>query len=340
MNEINLWLVGGGFAVGAVFAVVLQRFRFCMVAGVSNLILMRDYRQAEAFAVALLVAIVGTGVMEIMEIVAIADSSYRNSTLDWLGAGAGGFLFGAGATLAGGCVARTLVRSTEGSVHSILALLMFALVAAITQFGFLEPARLWLTTNTAIVLSTDAGLATVLSLSPWLVLAVVAAGLLLFIYRGWQRSPDLTMIIVGIVVGSLVVFSWYDTGVLAQDEFNPAKPSGMTMSGPLARFGYIIISGSIPTLSFSISFILGAALVSFLLALFTHQFRLTAPKPGMTKWALLGGGLMGVGSIMAYGCNIGQGLTGISTLSLESIIAVAGIVIGIGVVTRWMETRA
>jgi len=339
MDDLNPWLVYGGLAVGAVFAVVLQRFRFCMVAGVSNLLLMRDYRQSEAFAVALLVAIIGSGMLELLGIVAIADSSYRNNTLDWLGAGLGGYMFGTGATLAGGCVARTLVRSMEGSMHSILALLMFALVAGITQFGFLEPARLWLTNNTAVSLSTDAGLASVLSLSPWLVLAVAAAVLLVFIYRGWQRSPDPVMICVGIVVGCLVVFSWYDTGVLAQDEFNVVKPSGMTMSGPLARFGYMIISGSVPVLSYTISFMIGAAVVSFLLAIVTRQFRLVAANTGMAKWALLGGALMGAGSIMAYGCNIGQGLTGISTLSLESIIAVFAIVAGISVTTRWMEKR-
>ena len=55
------------------------------------------------------------------------------------------------------------------------------------------------------------------------------------------------------------------------------------------------------------------------------------------KMALLGGSLMGVGSIMAYGCNIGQGMSGISTLSVESLLAVIGMVAGIGVTTKWME---
>jgi hypothetical protein len=37
---------------------------------------------------------------------------------------------------------------------------------------------------------------------------------------------------------------------------------------------------------------------------------------------------MGTGGVMAFGCSIGQGLTGLSTLSLASFIAVAGILIG------------
>jgi hypothetical protein len=37
---------------------------------------------------------------------------------------------------------------------------------------------------------------------------------------------------------------------------------------------------------------------------------------------------MGAGGAMAYGCSVGQGLTGLSTLALPSFIAVAGIVGG------------
>jgi len=337
MNEINIWLVGGGLLVGSVFGIIIQRYRLCLVAGTSNFLLVKDYRQALAFAAALLVAITGTQLLEILDIVAIADTGYRNSTLDWFGTTIGGFAFGIGATLAGGCATRTLVRTMEGSMHSLLALLSFAIVAAITQFGFLETLRLNLTHATSIELTTDAGIASILSLPQWLVLAVVVAILVLFILKGWKRSPDKTMLIVGSIVGLLVVCSWYITGVLAQDEFDPSRPSAMIISGPFARLGYIFISGRMPALSFAISFVIGAAVVSLLLALATRQFKVTAPQKGMTKMAMLGGALMGFGAILAYGCNIGQGLSGISTLSMESLLAVVGMVMGISVTTKWFE---
>ena len=340
MDEINTWLVGGGLAVGAVFAIALQRFRFCLVAAISNLLLIKDSRQVLAFAAALLVAITGTQLLEMMEIVTIADSFYRDNTLDWFGAAVGGLVFGIGAALAGGCVARTLVRTMEGSIHSLIALVSFAVVAAIVQFGFLESFRVDLTHATSIELTTDAGIASLLSLPPWLVLAVVVAGLLLFIYTNWQRSPDNIMLAVGFIVGGLVVFSWYVTGVLAQDEFMPGRPSAMTMAGPLTRFGYFLISWRLPVLSFAISFVISTAVVCLLLALATRQFKIAAPTKGMVKMALLGGALMGLGATMAYGCNIGQGLSGISTLSMESLIAVVGMVAGISAVTKWMEKYA
>jgi uncharacterized membrane protein YedE/YeeE len=340
MDELNFWLVAGGLTIGAIFAIMAQHFRFCLVAGTSNLLVINDYRQAMAFATALLVAITGTQLLEMTGLVDIADSAYRNSTLDWFGATAGGFLFGIGSVLAGGCVTRTLVRTMEGSIHSLIALLAFAIFAAITQFGFLETLRIDLTNATAIALTTDAGIASVLAISPWLVLAVAVTGLLFFIIQSWKRSPDISMIIMGIIIGLLVVCSWYITGVLAQDDFNPSKPSAMTVSGPLARFGYILISGRVSDLSFSILFVISTAVVSFLLALATRQFKITAPAKGMAKMALLGGALMGIGAILAYGCNIGQGLSGISTLSVESLLAVIGMVLGIIVVTKWMEKYA
>jgi len=337
MSEINIWLVGGGLLIGSVFGIIIQRYRFCLVAGTSNFLLIKDYRQALAFAAALLIAITGTQLLEILDIVAIADTGYRNNTLDWFGATIGGFVFGIGATLAGGGAAHTLVKTMEGSLHSLLALLSFAIVAAITQFGFLETLRLNLTHATSIELTTDAGIAFILSLPQWLVLAVAIAVLILFILKGWKRSPDKTMLITGSIVGLLVVCSWYITGVLAQDEFDPSRPSAMIISGPFARLGYIFISGRIPALSFAISFVIGAAVISLLLALVTRQFKVTAPQKGMTKIALLGGALMGFGAILAYGCNIGQGLSGISTLSMESLLAVIGMVMGISVTTKWLE---
>lgn len=340
MDELNIWLVGGGLAVGAIFAVVIQQLRFCLVAGTSNLLLIKDSRQAVAFAITLLIGITGTQILELMDIVDVADSSYRNDTFDWLGASVGGLIFGVGAAVAGGCSVRTIVRTMEGSIHALIALISFALVAAVIQFGFLETPRVDLTMATSISLKTDAGIASMLSVSPWLVLGVVAAALSLFIIKSSKNGLDKQMLLAGFIMGSLIIAGWYITGVLAQDEFDPVKPSGITVSGPLSRLGYIFISGRIPELSYAISFVIGLAAVSFVYAVIRGQFSITLPAKGMTKMAIIGGSLMGIGSIMAYGCNIGQGLTGISTLSMESLLAVIGMVAGISVTTKVMEKTA
>ena len=210
------------------------------------------------------------------------------------------------------------------------------LLAASAQFGFLESIRLGLTTNTAIELDGDASIATILGLPQWLPLIVIVALMAAYMVKNWNPEAKF-MVMGGIIIGALVVCGWYITGVLAQDEFDPTKPSAVTVSGPLARFGYILLTGKTPALSFAISFVIGIAIAAFVFALITGRFKLEAPKPGVYKFAILGGGLMGIGGIMAYGCNVGQGLTGISTLSFESMLAFAGMFSGTALSIKWME---
>lgn len=339
MAELNMWLVGGGLAVGAIFGLLVKSHRFCMVAATGNYLLIRDNRQLLAFVAALIVAISGTQLLEFSHIVAIADSSYRNSQLDWFGASVGGIIFGIGGVLAGGCATRSLVRSAEGSVHAIIAVVFFMLFAAFAQFGFLETTRLAITTSTAINLTGDASIATILGLPQWLAAIVVVTLMLLYLVKNW--NPDAKyMVIAGLIIGALVVCSWYITGVLAQDDFNPVKPSAMTVSGPLARFGYILIAAKFPALSFAISFVIGIIVTVVVFSLATKTFKFEAPNSGTIKSAVIGGSLMGIGGIMAYGCNVGQGLTGVSTLSLESILAFSGMFIGTAGTVKWMDKKA
>lgn len=55
--------------------------------------------------------------------------------------------------------------------------------------------------------------------------------------------------------------------------------------------------------------------------------------------ASFGGLVFGIGATLAAGCNIGQGLSGVSTLSVESLLAVTGIVLGIGLAVAWLDRR-
>ena len=49
---------------------------------------------------------------------------------------------------------------------------------------------------------------------------------------------------------------------------------------------------------------------------------------------------MGIGGVLALGCTIGQGLTGLSTLSLGSLLAIAGIATGGALGTLYLEEGA
>ena len=47
---------------------------------------------------------------------------------------------------------------------------------------------------------------------------------------------------------------------------------------------------------------------------------------------------MGAGGVMAMGCSIGQGISGVSTLALGSLLAAGAIVAGAFWALRWLET--
>ena len=54
---------------------------------------------------------------------------------------------------------------------------------------------------------------------------------------------------------------------------------------------------------------------------------------------VVGGTLMGIGGVTAFGCTVGQGLSGVSTLSLGSALAVAGIVGGAWLALHYQSWR-
>src|SRR5262249_3640200 len=79
------------------------------------------------------------------------------------------------------------------------------------------------------------------------------------------------------------------------------------------------------TLNFGIATVTGVFAGSLVTALATGRFKLegyTSPRHMLRSAG--GAALMGIGGVMAFGCSIGQGLTGLSTLALGSFGAVAG----------------
>jgi uncharacterized membrane protein YedE/YeeE len=53
-----------------------------------------------------------------------------------------------------------------------------------------------------------------------------------------------------------------------------------------------------------------------------------------------GGILMGFGGVLALGCTIGQGITGISTLALGSLLTLVAIVAGSAATMKYLYWRA
>jgi len=83
------------------------------------------------------------------------------------------------------------------------------------------------------------------------------------------------------------------------------------------------------TINFGIAVVGGVIVGSFVAAKSTGTFRIEsfADAADMVRH-LIGGAMMGTGGIMALGCTIGQGITGMSTLAINSLIAFLAICAG------------
>jgi uncharacterized membrane protein YedE/YeeE len=80
---------------------------------------------------------------------------------------------------------------------------------------------------------------------------------------------------------------------------------------------------------FGTASVFGALLGACAASLAMDRFRFaTFSDTGDTLRTLAGAALMGIGGVMALGCTVGQGITGISTLALGSFLTFAAIVAG------------
>lgn len=333
----DTWLSAGGAIIGLMFGAAAQRSRFCTIAALGNWSLMRDYRQVHGYLAALAVVVFGTAFLEWGGWVELDASSYRTGTLDWLGVAIGGLVFGVGAMLAGGCVTRTVVRSAEGNLGSIVALAALTMAGMATLFGIIEPLRGGLRDATAVQLPAGgAAVAYWLHLPGWV--PAVSLGLLctLLIVRAGDWRQAKTLILSGAFIGACIVAAWWLTGYAAHDEFEPTAPLSVSVVGPLTRGATYLTLGQVSGSLFGLFLIAGIFAGSFLGALVSGDFRWITPDGARIGHYLVGGAMMGVGAVMAGGCNIGQGLTGLGTLSLQSIVAVAAMVTGMRCGLWWL----
>ncbi len=81
--------------------------------------------------------------------------------------------------------------------------------------------------------------------------------------------------------------------------------------------------------NFGVASVVGAILGSTVTALITRTFNFIFP-PNFTAYVghIIGGLLMGFGAVLSLGCNIGQGLSGMSTLGFGALITVIFIILG------------
>ena len=329
IEDFSRWLLYGGLALGVVFGFTLQQSRFCVLSAVSNLVILRDWRHMHAWIVAIVIAVIGTTVLELSELVAIGESSFRTAPVTWAGSILGGLVFGLGAALAGGCASRTLIRVSEGNFGALIVLACFGVAAMATLFGVLGPFRGYMLSISQLDFFAGKNAAADFGSTGLVVIAgAVSIVSMMIVALTGRSNRDWFLLSAGGVIGTLVVVAWWYTGYLVQDEFDPRAPFSLSMSGPLARTGLWLTTGTLSATWFGIALVFGMLGGGFLSAVSSSSYHWVVPEATHVPHLIGGGLMMGVGAVFAGGCNIGQGLAGFSTLSISSIFAVTGIVAG------------
>jgi uncharacterized membrane protein YedE/YeeE len=329
-----------GFGLGGVFGATAHRANFCTMGAISDIVFMGDWNRFRAWMLAIAVAIIGSQALHLTETVDLSQSIYLTPSLGWAGAVIGGLMFGFGMTMTGGCGNKTLVRLGAGNLKSLIVAVVLGIFAYMTLRGLIGLARLEIEGLTNIELEAF-GIATQglpdilaavgvpLEAARLIVVAGTAGGLLWFCFKSAKFRTSKIDMVGGLIIGALVPAAWYVTGVIGRDDFDPVPLVSFSFVAPVGESLQYLMTFTGSTINFGVAVIGGVVSGAFVASKATGEFRVEAFSDANDMLRhIIGGAIMGTGGVMALGCTIGQGITGMSTLAVGSVIALAAILTG------------
>lgn len=342
MEEIqpgNIMILLSGVLVGIAFGFVLQRGRYCSNSAFRDIIFINDYTLFRTYLLALLIAIVGANFLEDL---GFMGDGLRRQAFAPIANIIGGYLFGMGIVLAGGCGSGVLYRIGEGLVAALFASLGFVIGIVTTTKGVLKPVYQLLrgykveiggTGNPALWdLFGGEGL-------KWIVIAVVAVILAIVVLKGkpFGKGPakGYSWSLTGLLMGLVMILAWWASAYFG------GQARGLSFTGPTGEFFLAVTSGNsqaasdpmfdfwgIFSTTWSSLYIIGVPLGAYLSAKGLGEFKLKAPGANELMTVFGGGLLMGFSAAVGGGCTVGHALTGVSALSVSSILATIFMIFG------------
>jgi len=325
-----------GFGIGGVFGVTAHRTNFCTMGAISDMVFMEDWNRFRAWLLAIAVAILGSQALHIAGLIDLNGAIYLTANFGWAGAIVGGLLFGFGMTMAGGCGNKTLVRLGAGNLKSLVVAIFLGMLRGLIGLGRIEFESLTMIDLEAYGLESQGmpdmlAMLTGLSIDAarWGVLLLITGGLVAFCFKSASFRASRKNIAAGLIIGALIPLAWYVTGVIGNDDFDPAALASFTFVSPVGESIQYLMTFTGATINFGIAVVGGVIFGAFVSAKAKGEFRIEAftDASDMVRH-IIGGSIMGVGGILALGCTIGQGITGMSTLAFGSVIALLSIVAG------------
>jgi uncharacterized protein len=351
-------IVWWGFGLGIVFGFIANKTNFCTMGAVSDVVNMGHWGRMRAWLLAIAVAMIGTNALAYWGYLDLSKTIYTGNNFPWLAYIVGGLCFGVGMTLASGCANKTLVRVGSGNLRAVVVFIYLGFAALVTLKGIFGAFRVNVLQAPAVTIQLDHGqtlpalMSGIGGLAPntlqMVMAGVIGLAILIFVFMDEKFRKSLDNNLAGLIIGLLIIGGWFVAGHLGYGEnpdtlemtylgTNSHLAESMSFVAPTAYtleyWAYWTDTSNVVT--FGVATVFGVGIGSFLYALFTKSFRWEAFSSAQDMfYHIIGGTLMGFGGVTAMGCTIGQGITGVSTLSLGSILAFVSIVAGSAVTMK------
>ena len=315
-------LILPGFIVGVLLGVVVHRGDFCMHSALREVFARRPGPSLRAYLLALAVQLVIVNALGELGWIEIPMPPVAV-----LAALVGGLVFGVGMVVAKGCATSVWSRVGSGSGGAIVAAIGFAAGAVLMVRWPLSAI------DRSLSPSEDAtpiagSLSELIGVSTWAVVGigvVVIVALLVLLRRLMRHTRDAEETwpwwLTGLALGVVGVLAWL-TGALAGWSW------GLSITGPARSLANILITMNPSIANWGTLMLLGIPVGTFLSARARGPASWRMPESRELARRLGGGLLMGIGGTLALGCNIGNALTGLSVLAVNSAIATVGIFAG------------
>jgi uncharacterized membrane protein YedE/YeeE len=312
-----------GLAIGIIFGIIAQKNQFCFSGSIKDYILTKSTKRGASVIMAMIVAIISTTIITNNFQIDLTQSSYFKPNINYFAVIAGGLLFGMGMMIADGCSSRSLVKYAQGDANALITLIFIGIFAYATTkgllYGVLDPF-----VNNSFLIEVSSNIKNT-QMNIFIILGILVT-LLAFLIKKVKRIFSL---LDGVSIGILVSIAWFVTGFIGQESMErDIGLSGISFVYPTAKTLELFTYYEVNELSFGISMVCGVLVGTFLMSFFNkkYSFGCTSNQNiNKVKYNMIGGSLMGTGGILAIGCTVGQGLTGLSTLAFSSLLAIISI---------------
>lgn len=304
-------------AIGVVFGALAQITGFCLRRSLVG----EDRKQAAGvWLTALALAVLGTQGAVAQGWIDFGDHRFMASDLPVLAVILGGLMFGAGMVLTRGCVSRLTVLTASGNLRALTVIVIFAVTAHAALKGVLSPLR---TTIGSVTLPLDNA---ALPGSPLIWTLAIPAVALIYALRSGNRPGMLGL---AALIGLLVPLGWVGTGFLLYDDFDPIAMESLAFTSTMTDALFFTVASTAIPAGFGVGLIGGVLLGGLAASLLSGGFRWQSfSSPSETGRYLAGAMLMGFGGVIAGGCTVGAGLSGVPTLSIAAVLAVTAMSLG------------